>query len=104
SVQGCSRRQSDLLREAGALVRPGGLLVYSTCTFSREENEEVVERFLGETSDFEPAELPSIVGSGVDSARGGPASEPPRRASAYRLWPHEHPGAGHFVAGLRRIA
>ncbi|MQA90074.1 MAG: hypothetical protein GEU90_07555 [Gemmatimonas sp.] len=90
SVAGCARRQGDLLRSAADLTRPGGLLVYSTCTFSPEENEAIVAAFLTRDRRFAPVELPV-----------------PERAQrvgegAYRLWPHRNFGAGHFVAGLRR--
>lgn len=47
--------QGKLIQEAGRMVRPGGRLVYSTCTISKRENEQVVEAFLGEAADFEPA-------------------------------------------------
>jgi len=92
AVLGCARRQGDLIGEAARLVRPGGTLVYSTCTFSPEENEEVVGAFLERAADFEPAPLPEV--PGASPALGLP--------HAVRLWPHRVPGAGHFVAALRR--
>jgi 16S rRNA C967 or C1407 C5-methylase (RsmB/RsmF family) len=57
AVAGCARRQVELLGAAAELTRPGGLLVYSTCTFSLDENELAVARFLEEHTDFVPVEL-----------------------------------------------
>ena len=95
-VAGCARRQADLIARAGEMVRPGGLLVYSTCTFSVEENEEVAAGFLA-GGDFEPAALPEVPGAEAVGARAS-GGEP----TAFRLWPHRVPGAGHFVAAFRR--
>lgn len=115
-VAGCALRQQDILEAAAALVRPGGLLAYATCTFAPEENEGVVWRFLHSHPDFdveEPAPL-----AGLDRGRPAwaywpPAEEdvalaapPDPRAAALshtvRLWPHRAEGEGHFVALLRR--
>jgi 16S rRNA C967 or C1407 C5-methylase (RsmB/RsmF family)/NOL1/NOP2/fmu family ribosome biogenesis protein len=105
AVLGCARRQGDLILEAARMVRPGGLLVYSTCTFSPEENEGVVAALLTARPDFELAELPPI--PGADAARAdwlGPVDGPaPDLSRALRLWPQRVPGAGHFVAAFRRI-
>jgi NOL1/NOP2/sun family putative RNA methylase len=74
----CAARQADILRDASAMLKPGGMLAYSTCTFNREENEETVERFLAEHPDF------SLV-------------------RTERIWPHRQRGEGHFVALLRKL-
>src|SRR5690606_26872149 len=61
-VAGCALRQRGILATAARLVRPGGLLVYITCTFSPEENEAVVAQFLDEHPYFHleaPPSLPS---------------------------------------------
>jgi len=44
----CARRQREIIRQAWPLLRPGGLLIYSTCTFNREENERTLEDFAAE--------------------------------------------------------
>jgi NOL1/NOP2/sun family putative RNA methylase len=84
AVEGCARRQSDLLRTAADMVAPGGLLVYSTCTFAEEENEQVVENYLSGYADFELAALPMVPGSesvGIAAGiEGFPAASGHRRA------------------------
>ena len=52
SPAACAARQREILSSAAALVRPGGVLVYSTCTFSKEENEETAARFLEDHPEF----------------------------------------------------
>lgn len=89
SPAGCAARQKEILESAALLVRPGGRLVYSTCTFNRAENEETVAAFLSSHPEFRPAqfELP-----GVGASENG----------CLRLWPHRIEGEGHFVARLER--
>ena len=90
TVQMCARRQGEILDSAAELVCPGGVLVYSTCTFAPEENEETVSRFLESHPDFVPeavdAPLFAVSGDGM-----------------YRMWPHKLLGEGHFAAVLRRL-
>lgn len=102
AVLGCAVRQEALLAEAAGLVRPGGVLVYSTCTFAPEENEQVIAKFLAAQPEFEL--IPTGLG-GVSP--GEPAWVPASWRSAglgkaARLWPHRQAGDGHFVAKLRR--
>jgi 16S rRNA C967 or C1407 C5-methylase (RsmB/RsmF family)/NOL1/NOP2/fmu family ribosome biogenesis protein len=102
SVLGCARRQGDLLRDAVRLVRPGGTLLYSTCTFAPEENEAVLAGLLAAEPELEMAVLPSIPGASPGRPDwAGPGADA-EIARALRLWPHHLPGAGHFVAGLQR--
>jgi len=89
TVRMCARRQAEILHCAAALVRPGGRLVYSTCTFSPEEDEEAVAAFLAAHPQFvpEPVDAPWF-------AEGENA--------CYRLWPHRLLGEGHFAAVLKK--
>ena len=89
-VQMCANRQQEILETAAELVRSGGRLVYSTCTFANQENEQVIESFLKGHGDFiaEKVEAPWF-------AAGGDGM--------YRMWPHKLLGEGHFAAVLRRI-
>lgn len=85
----CARRQREILDSAARLVRPGGRLVYSTCTFAPEEDEETLAAFLESHPEFapEPVEAPWFV-SGENAS--------------YRMWPHKLLGEGHFAAVLRK--
>lgn len=89
TVQMCARRQREILDSAARLVRPGGRLVYSTCTFAPEEDEETVAAFLKAHPEFtpEPVEAPWFV---------------PGENASYRMWPHKLLGEGHFAAVLRK--
>ena len=117
-VAGCAIRQRNILRVAAKLVKPGGYLLYSTCTFAPEEDEAVIDEFLIEqvggdgSGQFEVVELPQLPGfmpgrpdwmvktnekTGIkkekinDDLRG-----------AVRLFPHRVSGDGHFICLLRR--
>ena len=89
TVQMCARRQREILDSAARLVRPGGRLVYSTCTFAPEEDEKTVAAFLEAHPEFtpEPVEAPWFV---------------PGENASYRMWPHKLLGEGHFAAVLRK--
>ena len=89
TVRMCARRQREILGSAARLVRPGGRLVYSTCTFAPEEDEETLAAFLEAHPEFtpEPVDAPWF-------AAGENAS--------YRMWPHKLLGEGHFAAVLRK--
>ncbi|MGC8878386.1 MAG: RsmB/NOP family class I SAM-dependent RNA methyltransferase [Anaerolineae bacterium] len=103
-VEGCAARQNALLVIAADLVREGGRLVYSTCTFAPEENEAVVARFLHARGDYRLVEPPRLPGFSPgrsdwiasDLARGLPLER------CVRLWPHLTIGEGHFIAVLER--
>lgn len=89
TVEMCARRQREILNSAAQLLRAGGRLVYSTCTFAPEENEQTVAAFLQEHPEFIPetVEAPWFV---------------PGENSSFRLWPHKLLGEGHFLAVLRK--
>lgn len=94
----CARRQGGILEAAAGAVAPGGILVYSTCTFSPEENEGVVAAFLRAHPEFHPEAIPAAFGR---PARPDWAGAPEELALARRVFP-EDGGEGHFVARLRR--
>lgn len=87
-----SQLQGEILRAAARLVRPGGRLVYGTCSLLREENDAVVEAFLAETSEFSEGD------AGASLAQDGIAL-PGKRL---RLLPHRHGTDGFFAALLVR--
>ena len=85
---GCAKRQAEILEEAARLVRDGGRLVYSTCTYNPEENEENVLRFLEKHPEFEPE---SFSLPGAESRNG-----------MLLCLPHQMKGEGQFAALLRK--
>ena len=89
TVEMCARRQAEILNSAAKLVRPGGRLVYSTCTFAPEEDEGAVAAFLESHPDFSPEILETPWFAPVEN--GG-----------HRMWPHKLLGEGHFAAVLRK--
>lgn len=74
-VDMCAARQLDILQSAVTMLKPGGRLAYSTCTFNKQENEQTVQALL--------AEFPAL-----------------RLLRTERIWPHRQRGEGHFVAIL----
>ena len=89
TVEMCARRQAEILHSAALMVRPGGRLVYSTCTFAPEEDEGAVAAFLEAHPEFTPEiiETPWFV---------------PVENGGHRMWPHKLLGEGHFAAVLRK--
>ena len=71
----CAARQKEILDNAAVMLKPGGTIVYSTCTFSKEENEDVIEYFLERHPDFTLEEME-------------------------RFWPHKVDGEGHLWQSL----
>lgn len=102
-VAGCAVRQTNILRVAAHLVRPGGHLLYSTCTFAPEEDEAVMARFLQEYPDFEVEALPQLPGFMPGHPEWSELSTQVQELTgAVRLFPHRVAGEGHFVCLLRR--
>jgi NOL1/NOP2/sun family putative RNA methylase len=103
-VRACARRQHHILATAPRLVRPGGHLLYATCTFAPEENEQVIATFLAANRDFFVEELPDFAGfaNGRPEWVDGPSDIAGQLSNAVRLWPHRFTGEGHFIARLRR--
>ena len=74
----CQSIQREIIRDGYDMLKNGGILVYSTCTFSKEENETIINEFIDE---FENAKLIEM----------------------HRLWPHKEKGEGHFVAKIQKL-
>ncbi|MDE6167240.1 MAG: RsmF rRNA methyltransferase first C-terminal domain-containing protein, partial [Acetatifactor sp.] len=92
NVAMCAKRQIEILDCAARMLRPGGRLVYSTCTFASEENEETISRFMESRRDY------GIIS--IDRNRFG---LPDGGEEPYlRLWPHRVRGEGHFAAVLKK--
>lgn len=93
TIQHCAARQSRILQSAAQLVRPGGRLVYSTCTMAFAENEGRVASFLASDRqwDWSPSERLAPWRSEFGEA-------------CYRIWPHRHECGGAFAARIVRDA
>lgn len=87
-VKSCAQRQLMILNSAKNALKEGGVMVYSTCTFSQEENEDVITQFLSENPDFE------LEDAGIDFGRK-------TLEYACRIFPMDG-GEGHFAARLRK--
>lgn len=88
NVSMCAARQRDILEQAAGMVCADGVLVYSTCTFSVQENEETIAYFIGAHPEFV---IEEVAINGV-----------PELDKTIRLWPHRIEGEGHFIARLRK--
>ena len=100
TVEMCARRQQEILHSAAQMLRGGGRLVYSTCTFSPQENEGAVSAFLHAHPEFYVEEV-----SAPWFAPGRPnwVEDPaPGLEYTFRLWPHHLRGEGHYAAVLRK--
>ncbi len=97
SPAGCAVRQSRILAAAIEMLRPGGRLVYSTCTLNHEENEHVVETLLAEYPELACVPFSLPIGQGTNAAvMAAPEG-------MLHLYPHQFKGEGHFVAQLCKI-
>ncbi len=101
TVEGNARRQRMILDQAAPLVRPGGRLLYGTCTFAPEENEGTIAAFLERHPDFRLEPLPPL--PGLDRGHPEWIGAPEVLRMTGRFWPHRAPGHGHFYALLRRL-
>ena len=93
-----AQRQKRILADILPALKPGGYLVYSTCTFAREENEGVIEWLLEEfPNELEPAPLEGLEPFGVltKSVKGV-------TGYTWRCYPHRMQGEGFFIARLRK--
>ncbi len=91
TIRELSEVQERLLCAVATLVKPGGAIVYSTCTIERVENEDIIESFLRARADFEVEKLSSALPADLSTSEG-----------FYRAWPHRHKMAGAFAAKLRK--
>lgn len=96
-----SRLQRSIVTQAADMLRPGGMLLYSTCTFDPRENEQIVEYLLEERPDLEICEMEGYEGF----APGRPEftkSRTPHLQKTVRIFPHRMQGEGHFLALLQK--
>lgn len=124
NVQLCADRQDGILDCAAIMLRPGGRLVYSTCTFAPAENEGSIGRFLSRHSDFQVVELEVPEGFAAGNPAWAVWNEgtyavqenggeqlgtmqaekyvPDSLRNTLRIWPHKVNGEGHYLAVLQK--
>ncbi len=106
NIRLCAARQQEILQNAAIAVRPGGRLVYSTCTFAPEENECVIAAFLANNPDFKletirvPWGSPGFSFEAVKAFTSTPSCNADL-TGCRRIFPHQG-GEGHFIALLKR--
>ncbi|WP_026309526.1 methyltransferase RsmF C-terminal domain-like protein [Niabella aurantiaca] len=96
SVELCSRRQQRILADVLPALKEGGTLVYSTCSYSKEEDEYIL-KWLAEAMDLEGIELATDPRWGIVPVKEG-------TAFGYRFWPHRLEGEGFFMGAFRKKA
>jgi len=99
-ARSCAIRQSAILEQAARLIKPGGHIAYTTCTYSPDENEAVIDGFLSHHPEFN-LDIFSHA-PGYYPAKPEWIGLPPedRLNHAVRIWPHRTQGEGHFIALL----
>lgn len=90
--------QKAAIHTASRMLKPGGLMAYSTCTFNQDENEDVIEDFLSGHPEFELVHIDKH--DGITGGFTGAYTNDMGKCA--RLWPHKVKGEGHFAALLRR--
>lgn len=105
-VAACAARQAEILDNGAIMLKPGGRLVYSTCTFAPEENEESIRTFLERHPEFE-IEKPEDFWNGFSGGRPEWTREPNNARTHHledtiRIWPHKTNGEGHYMAVLKK--
>ena len=97
----CAARQRQILDSAARMLKAGGRMVYSTCTFSPEEDEQTIEMFLSEHPEFEIEDMGVREGLSPGKPEWGISAAETLRGT-YRIWPHLSEGEGHYLAVLRK--
>ncbi len=100
NVLHCAQRQKEILSHAVTTLRPGGYLVYATCTFSLEENEMVVDDFLQSHPEFELIPVNERVRACTDDGISFEGCHCRNLSDARRFYPHKSRGEGQFMAVL----
>ena len=88
NVDNCISRGRTITDAAAVLLKRGGYLIYSTCTYEKGEDEDAIEAFISAHPGFSVTDLK------IPGIEPGPDG-------TYRIWPHKHKGEGHFAAALR---
>lgn len=96
-----SKIQKSIITQAAEMLRPGGMMLYSTCTFSPEENEQTIEYLLKQYPEFEICEMEGYEGF-VEGMPEVTEEKNEELRKTVRIFPHRMKGEGHFLALLRK--
>lgn len=102
NVAACAQRQREIIENAAKNVAAGGYLLYSTCTYSTEENEGIVSEFLDAHPSFALCECSETVTKSTSDGIDVTGGKRPELTLCRRFYPHVCKGEGQFVALLRR--
>ena len=105
NVEICGNRQDEILDCAASMLKPGGRIVFSTCTFAPIENEGSIVRMLNRHPEFHVVEVPMCEGMSAGEVNYydcGNAETAEQIKRTIRLWPHKLKGEGHYLAVLRK--
>ena len=102
NIAKCKERQAYILDNAAKMVRGGGSLLYSTCTYSLEENEMTVDEFLIRHPDFELIALPDDIAAASSDGIQFVGAVTKNLHFSRRFYPHKSKGEGQFIALMRR--
>ena len=96
-----SKIQKSIITQAAEMLKPGGMMLYSTCTFSPEENEQTIEYLLETHPEFDLCEMEDYEGfsSGMPETT---ASRDERLSRTVRIFPYRMKGEGHYLALLKK--
>lgn len=103
NVRICADRQDEILDCADLMLRSGGRLVYSTCTFAPEENEGSVARFLDRHPEYEIVQIAKYEGMSGGRAEWTGDLRAENIEDTVRLFPHLIDGEGHYLAVLQKV-
>lgn len=104
SVEEMTVKQAAILQSAARLLKPGGRLVYATCSLLPQENEAIALSFSAANKDFAPLEARDILTHLKVDGAAGLCSGPASGGEFLRLWPHKHGTDGFFAAIWQRHA
>ncbi|MCU6746656.1 MULTISPECIES: RsmF rRNA methyltransferase first C-terminal domain-containing protein [Lachnospiraceae] len=96
-----SKIQKNIIMQAASMLRPGGMMLYSTCTFDRSENEQVIACLLEQCPEFELCEIDGYDGFSPGIPKGA-EEENLNLNKTVRIFPHRMKGEGHFLALLKK--
>lgn len=96
-----SKIQKNIITSAADMLRPGGLLLYSTCTFDPSENEQVIEYLLSQCTDFDILSMDPYEGFGKGMPEESLGGEE-KLSRTVRIFPHKMQGEGHYLALLKK--